>query len=45
MGRPSFIEVEAAMSGGRVTAVRVGGRSVITGEGSFDIPGAILSGD
>ena len=45
MGRPSFIEVEAGRSGGRVTAIRVGGRSVITGEGSFDLPDAVLFGD
>ena len=33
MGRPSLIELEAVKSGGRVTAVRVGGRSVLMSEG------------
>ena len=33
MGRPSLIELEADKSGGRITAVRVGGRSVLMSEG------------
>jgi trans-2,3-dihydro-3-hydroxyanthranilate isomerase len=33
MGRPSRIEVEADKAGGRVTGVRVGGRSVLVSEG------------
>jgi trans-2,3-dihydro-3-hydroxyanthranilate isomerase len=33
MGRPSLIELEADISGGSITAVRVGGRSVVMSEG------------
>jgi trans-2,3-dihydro-3-hydroxyanthranilate isomerase len=33
MGRPSLIELEADAAGGRITAVRVGGRSVLMSEG------------
>ncbi len=33
MGRPSLIELEADKSGGGITAVRVGGRSVLMSEG------------
>jgi trans-2,3-dihydro-3-hydroxyanthranilate isomerase len=36
MGRPSLIELEADAVGGRVTAVRVGGRSVLMSEGWID---------
>jgi predicted PhzF superfamily epimerase YddE/YHI9 len=35
MGRPSRIEVEADKAGGAVTAVRVGGRSVIVTRGEL----------
>jgi trans-2,3-dihydro-3-hydroxyanthranilate isomerase len=35
MGRPSLLEVEADKSGGRITAVRVGGRSVLVSRGEF----------
>lgn len=35
MGRPSLLEVEADRSGGAITAVRVGGSSVMVFEGTF----------
>ena len=38
MGRPSIIEVEAEKQGGAVTTVRVGGRSVMMGEGVLRVP-------
>jgi trans-2,3-dihydro-3-hydroxyanthranilate isomerase len=38
MGRPSIIDVEADVRGGAVTAVRVGGRSVLVSEGTITIP-------
>ena len=38
MGRPSIIEVEADVEGGGVTAVRVGGRSVMVSEGQMTVP-------
>jgi trans-2,3-dihydro-3-hydroxyanthranilate isomerase len=38
MGRPSRINVEADKSGGAVTAIRVGGSSVMIGEGELKIP-------
>ncbi len=37
MGRPSIMEVEADVSGGAVTAVRVGGASVLVSEGQMEI--------
>lgn len=37
MGRPSMIEVEADVTDGNVTAVRVGGSSVIVCEGTMEI--------
>ena len=37
MGRPSVIELEADKSGGVVTAVRVGGSSVLIGEGRLKL--------
>lgn len=37
MGRPSLIELEADRSGGRTTAVRVGGRSVLMSEGWINV--------
>lgn len=37
MGRPSIIEVEADVLGGRVTGVRVGGASVLMSEGHMEI--------
>ena len=36
MGRPSRIDLEADVSGGRVTAIRVGGSSVLVSEGWLD---------
>jgi len=39
MGRPSLIDLEADVAGGRITGVRVGGRSVRVSEGRIDIPG------
>lgn len=35
MGRPSILEIEADKSNGRITAVRVGGRSVLVSEGTM----------
>ena len=37
MGRPSILEVEADVAGGNVTAVRVGGASVVMSEGMMEI--------
>ena len=37
MGRPSIIEVETDKKGGAITAVRVGGTSVMMGEGTIRI--------
>ena len=37
MGRPSIIDVEADVANGRVTAVRVGGASVLVAEGTMAI--------
>ena len=39
MGRPSHLELEAEASGGKLAAIRVGGRSVRVSEGWLDIPG------
>jgi trans-2,3-dihydro-3-hydroxyanthranilate isomerase len=39
MGRPSRLELEADKSGGVVTAVRVGGRSVVVSEGTMWVRG------
>jgi trans-2,3-dihydro-3-hydroxyanthranilate isomerase len=36
MGRPSLIELEADVTGGRITAVRVGGSSVLMSDGWID---------
>jgi trans-2,3-dihydro-3-hydroxyanthranilate isomerase len=38
MGRPSLLEVEADKSGGEVTAIRVGGASVMVSEGTIEVP-------
>ena len=38
MGRPSLIELEADRSGGRITAVRVGGETVMVSEGTMTVP-------
>jgi trans-2,3-dihydro-3-hydroxyanthranilate isomerase len=38
MGRPSILEVEADKQAGEITAVRVGGRSVMVSEGTMEIP-------
>jgi trans-2,3-dihydro-3-hydroxyanthranilate isomerase len=37
MGRPSMLEVEADVAGGAVTAVRVGGASVLVCDGTMEI--------
>lgn len=37
MGRPSMLEVEADVVGGKVTAVRVGGASVVMSDGMMEI--------
>ena len=38
MGRPSLIKVEAEIEAGEVTAIRVGGASVLVGECRIEIP-------
>jgi trans-2,3-dihydro-3-hydroxyanthranilate isomerase len=38
MGRPSRLEVETDVSGGTVTAVRVGGASVLVSSGTLHVP-------
>lgn len=38
MGRPSLLEVRATKAGGAVTAVKVAGRAVLTGEGRLRLP-------
>lgn len=38
MGRPSILEVEVDKSKGDITAVRVGGRSVVVCEGRMELP-------
>lgn len=38
MGRPSLLEVRATKAGGAVTAVKVAGRAVFTGEGRLRLP-------
>lgn len=38
MGRPSLLYLEADIGGGSISAVRVGGRSVIVTEGVMDVP-------
>lgn len=38
IGRPSILDIEVDSSGGRITAVRVGGRCVQMGGGWLDIP-------
>jgi trans-2,3-dihydro-3-hydroxyanthranilate isomerase len=38
MGRPSRLEVETDVSGGAVTAVRVGGASVLVSSGTLHVP-------
>jgi trans-2,3-dihydro-3-hydroxyanthranilate isomerase len=40
MGRPSLLEVEADKTGGKITAIRVGGASVLVGEGTLEVPPA-----
>jgi trans-2,3-dihydro-3-hydroxyanthranilate isomerase len=37
MGRPSLLDVEVDRTGGEVTAVRVGGRSVLVSEGQMEV--------
>jgi trans-2,3-dihydro-3-hydroxyanthranilate isomerase len=37
MGRPSLLHVEADKQGGRITAVRVGGTTVMVSEGSMEV--------
>jgi len=37
MGRPSILHVEADKEGGRITAVRVGGSTVMVSEGSMEV--------
>jgi trans-2,3-dihydro-3-hydroxyanthranilate isomerase len=40
MGRPSLIDIEADKTKGMITAVRVGGRAVMVGAGSLELPEA-----
>ena len=37
MGRPSLIHVEADRTGGKISAVRVGGASVLVSEGRISV--------
>ena len=37
MGRPSILEIEADKQQGRVTAARVGGRTVLVCDGTFTL--------
>ena len=41
MGRPSRLEVEADLTEGAVTAIRVAGRSVLVSQGEMEIPDAV----
>lgn len=43
MGRPSFLYLEADVVNGRAAALRVGGRTVVVGDGAIDIPDELLS--
>ena len=38
MGRPSILEAEVDKAAGKVTAVRVGGKTVLVSEGTMEIP-------
>ena len=38
MGRPSLLHIEADVADRQVQAIRVGGRSIIVGEGTIDLP-------
>lgn len=38
MGRPSILYIEADVAGRQASAIRVGGRSVLVGEGAIDLP-------
>ncbi|MBX6333606.1 MAG: PhzF family phenazine biosynthesis protein, partial [Gemmatimonadaceae bacterium] len=38
MGRPSRLEIEVDKAAGEVTAVRVGGESVLVSEGAIAVP-------
>jgi trans-2,3-dihydro-3-hydroxyanthranilate isomerase len=38
MGRPSYIEASAEKRGGRVTRVKVGGATVLVGQGEMNVP-------
>lgn len=38
MGRPSLVEMELDKAGGSITAIRVGGASVLVSEGEMEIP-------
>jgi trans-2,3-dihydro-3-hydroxyanthranilate isomerase len=40
MGRPSLLDLEVDKRGGEVTAVRVGGRSVMVSEGEMEVGGS-----
>jgi trans-2,3-dihydro-3-hydroxyanthranilate isomerase len=41
MGRPSILEIEADKENGRITAVRVGGRTVMVSSGTIAVEGAL----
>jgi trans-2,3-dihydro-3-hydroxyanthranilate isomerase len=42
MGRPSRLQVACERAAGRITAVRVGGSSVLVSEGHLAVPGQAL---
>jgi len=41
MGRPSLIEISADKQNGRTVRIRVGGSTVVTGEGSLSVPAGL----
>lgn len=44
MGRPSLLYIEADIAGREARAIRVGGRSVMVGEGTIDLPDEFIEG-
>ena len=43
MGRPSILEIEADQRNGQVTAIRVGGCSVLISQGTMEVPAMVES--
>jgi trans-2,3-dihydro-3-hydroxyanthranilate isomerase len=44
MGRPSILEIEADKEDGTITAVRVGGQTVLVSSGTIDVDGELTRG-